>query len=312
MSILTICIPTYNRINDLTYSIRIIKDIIESKNLHKDVSVIISDNCSPDNSYSSIVQEISSYNRIQIKVFKQDSNIGGTKNMIFTINEACSESCMLLGDDDYINADYLTRVVHEIKSNKSISCIFPAYQNIYPDKSYIKGLGRDLNKRTRYYQKGFYSCCANIGRAGQLSGLTFRKEGLTELFTEKGMNNLYPQIFFMMKNCLIGNSLNLVDFPVLVTHIPQVQKDWDYGDDGLLPDQFENCNNLDLSLIKYSILQIILITKAKYALRDMKYKNISNIIKNKKTTFITVCFLIPYMPYIKFEKLIKKIYWKLK
>ena len=312
MSILTICIPTYNRINDLTYSIRIIKDIIESKNLHEDVSVIISDNFSPDNSYNIITKEISDYNKIWIKVFKQDSNIGGTKNMIFTINEAESEYCMLLGDDDYINADYLTRVVHEIKNNKSITCIFPSNQAIYPDKTYVKGLGRDLRKKTRYHKKGFLNCCTNIGRTSQMSGLVFRKNGLVELFSKRKMDNLYPQTFFMMVNCLNGKSLHIVDYPVLISHIPQSQKDWDYGNNGLLLDKFENCINLDLSFIKYSILEIIVIMQTKYLLRKLSYNNIFKVVKDKKTSFLAGGFLLIYMPYIKTELFIKKIYWRLK
>ena len=310
MSILTICIPTYNRINDLTYSVRITRDLIESKGLHEDVSVIISDNCSPDNTYNIITHEISSYNRVQIKIFKQDSNIGGTKNMIFTIEKAETEYCMLLGDDDYINADYLTRVVHEIKTNKNITCVFPSYQNILPDKTYIKNLGRDLDCKTRYRKKGILNCCANMKRAGQLSGLTFRKGNLVELFIEKNMDNLFPQTFFMMKNCLNGESLLLVDYPILVTHIPLSQKDWNFGDDGLLSDLFENCINLDLSVIKCSILEIVSITSIKYILRSMNYNSISKIMKDKKTTFFAGCFLLLYTPYVKLEFLIKKIYWK--
>ena len=289
-----------------------LKDIIESENLNEDISIIISDNCSPDNTRDIVVQEIESYKNIQIIVFKQDSNIGFTKNIIFAINKASAEYCMLLGDDDYINADYLTRVIHEIKNDKNITCIFPSYQNIYPDKTHVNGLGRDLNKKTRYYPKGFLSCCANIRKTGQMSGLIFRKKGMTELFTEKGMNNLYPQIFFMMINCLNGKSLHLVNFPVLVTHIPQSQKDWKYGSDGLMPDQFENCINLDLSLIKLSILEILLFVDAKYLLRNYKYKDLKNIVNHRNTTSITKFFILLYVPYIKMEKVLKIIYWTFK
>jgi len=296
----------------LLYNIRIIKDIIISKNIYKDVSVIISDNCSPDNTYNIISQEISLYEKIQINVFKQNSNIGGPKNTHFTISKANTDFCMLLGDDDYINADYLVGVVNEIKTNKDLACVFPSNRAIYPDKTYVNGIGQNLNIKKRYYKKGFLNCYMNISKATQLSGLTFKKGELLKLFSEKNMNNLYPQVFFMMKSCLNGQALFLADFPVLVTHIPQIQKDWDYGDYALLPDIFENCINLDLSMIKCSLLEIRLITGAKYLLRTLKYKNIISLAKNENTYFIAGCFLLLYTPFIKFEKVLKNIYWKFK
>lgn len=311
MCVLTICIPTYNRVNDLIYNLRILKEIIVLNNLYEEVSIIISDNCSPDNTKAILTQELQSYPKIQIDVFYQDTNIGGSKNLIFTIEKAQTEFCLLLGDDDYINADYLKRVLAGIKNNKDLTCIFPAVQNIYPNKESIKGRGRDLRCKTRFYKKGFVNCCINYKRAHQLSGLTFKKEGMVEKYNKKGMDNLYPQAYFMMESCLKGGALHITDYPVLVTLVDQSARNWSYGSDGLLIDKFQNCANLDLSGFKCAILEIITIINTKYLLRDIGFKVIPEVIYNKDTTFLASTFLLFFMPYILLEKYVKKIYWRI-
>jgi glycosyltransferase involved in cell wall biosynthesis len=293
------------------YNVRIIIDIIESEKLHEDVSILISDNCSPDDTGNIVKQEILSCNKINIQIYMQKLNIGGAPNTIFTIKNTSTKYCMLLGDDDYINANYLARVIHEIKRNNKITCILPSYQAIYPDKTFVGNLGRDLNKKTRYYKKGFMSCCANIKRTTQMSGLVFRKDNLVELFTQKRMSNLYPQTFFVLKNILRGESLHITNYPVLVTHVDQSKKDWDYGTNGLLLDQFENCINLEISTLKTTILEIISIINSKYILRNIGFKVIPEVIKDKKTTLGAGCFFIFFVFYIIVEKYLKLIYWRI-
>ena len=311
MSVLTICLPAYNRIDDLIYNLRILKEIIELNNLYEDVSIIISDNCSPGNTKDILMQELQLYKEIKLEVFYQDTNIGAVRNLIFTIEKAQTEFCMLLGDDDYINANYLKGVLAGIKNNKELTCVFPSVQNIYPNKEIIEGKGRDLRCKTRFYKKGFLNCCINYNRAHQLSGLTFKKERIVEQYYKKRMDNLYPQVFFMMLSCLRGMSLHITDYPVLVTLVDQSKKNWSYGSDGLLMDKFQNCVNLDLSGFKCSILEIIAIINTKYLLRDIGFKVIPKIIDNKDTTFLASAFLLFFMPYILLEKYLKKVYWKI-
>ena len=309
--ILTICLPTYNRVNDLIYNLRILKEIIDSNNLFEDVSIIISNNCSPDNTQEILSQELQSYKKIQISVFQQNINIGCEKNIVFTIEKAQTDFCMLLGDDDYLNEGYILGVLAAIKENKALTCIFPAYQAIYPNKEMIKGLGRDLKCKTKLYTKGFMNCVHNYPRAHQLSGLTFRKEELVELYHKKGMNNLYPQVFFMMKCCLNGVALHITDYPVLVTHVDQTAKDWNYGKDGLLIDKFQNGINLDLSYLKATILEIITIIDTKYLLRDLGFKVIPTVVFHKNTKILAGFFLPFFILYTMIEKFAKKIYWKI-
>jgi glycosyltransferase involved in cell wall biosynthesis len=308
--LLSICIPTYNRINDLSYNLQILIEIIETNNLYDDIIIIISDNCSPDNTESIVREKMKDLEKIQIKLFRQRTNIGAN-NMIFTVNNAPTEYCMLLGDDDYISAPYLIGVLNEIKNNENLTSILPAYQAIYPDKRYIQGGGRDLNCKTKYYKEGFRNCRANIRRATQMSGIVFKKKGVIEKYTLSNMNNLYPQIFFVLLNCLKGKTLHFTDYPVLVTQVDQSKKYWTYGDDGLLKDKFENCVNLGLSTLKISILEIILIFGSRYLLRDIGFKIIPKMLRNKNTTFLAGCFLFLFMPYIICEKYMKIVYWKI-
>jgi glycosyltransferase involved in cell wall biosynthesis len=309
-ALLSICIPTYNRINDLIYNVNTLIEIIKDNNLYNDIIIIISDNCSPDHTELIIKEKIKLLQKIQIELYRQSTNIGGANNMIFTINKTKTEFCMLLGDDDYINANYLVRVLNEIKNNRELTSIIPAVQAIYPDKKPIEGRGRDLYCKTKYYQKGFINCCANINRVSQLSGLVFKKKDVIETYILKNMNNMYPQIFFVLLNCLNGPTLHLTDYPVLVTQIEQSKKGWSYGTDGLMGDKFENCTNLGLSSLQVSILEIISLIGSRYLLRDIGVKLIPHVLRNKNTTFLAGCFLLMLIPYMIIEKCIKLIYWR--
>jgi glycosyltransferase involved in cell wall biosynthesis len=309
--VLSICIPTYNRVNFLTYNLNLLADIIYSNKLFDDIIIIVADNSSTDNTVSVVKAKIEEFNKINFRLYCHDKNIGGSNNVVFTVSKAETEFCMTLGDDDYINSKYLTTILDKIKNEKELYCIIPAVQSINPDKSLMTGKGRDLNQKSRLYKKGFKSCCHNIGRATQLSGLVFRKEEVIENYIKNEMNNLYGQVFFILSNCLKGYALHLTDYPVLVTQTVQSNKAWDYGTNCLLLDQFENCIYLDLSYIKVSILEMISIFQTRYLLRTIKISGLLEIIKDKKTTIPASICLLLFMPVVLFEKYLKKIYWKL-
>jgi len=64
--------------------------------------------------------------------------------------------------------------------------------------------------------------------------------------------------------------MHITQFPVKVTQPPQNQKDWTYGNDGLLNDIYNNYKNLPINSFKRSVLQLYFFHMQAYRL--MRYR----------------------------------------
>lgn len=114
--LVTIGIPTYNRAEMLRRS-------IESA-LHQDYSnieVIISDNASTD-STENICQELRNKDN-RVKYIKQSSNIGASANFADVLKRASGEYFMWLGDDDWIDATYVSNCTSFMIANPDVALV---------------------------------------------------------------------------------------------------------------------------------------------------------------------------------------------
>lgn len=250
---LSILIPTYNRCADLLYNLSLLEEHILANNLLQQVCVIVSDNASSDNTYEKLL-EYKSYCDIQLLLHKQVNNVGYAKNLLDLIKIAKTEWIMLLGDDDYLEPTYITDCLHSINNNPNLGCIIPNYRIWESIKKELCGF-REENCETMLYKAGFEACLANAWRAHQLSGLSFKRAGIYEEYTKYNMNNLYPQIFFVAYSALRYDVLHFGHFCLRVSAIPQTQKDWNYGNDGLMNDIFQNFRYLKLPIKKRALLE---------------------------------------------------------
>lgn len=95
--LLTIGIPNYNYSKFIKQCI----DSVLSQNTNE-IEIIISDNCSTDNSW----EIISSYDDQRIKAFRQSENIGVIRNWDFVLNNATGVYFKLLPSDDWMPDDF--------------------------------------------------------------------------------------------------------------------------------------------------------------------------------------------------------------
>lgn len=302
--LLSICIPTYNRDSDLKKNLYMIESFIKELNLQNKVSLSVSNNASTDDT-ATVIESFAKQTTITFKYFTQKKNIGFEKNFILLGEHQTSKYIMTLGDDDYINANYLATIVEILEKKSNISCIIPNYHAITPSGDFL--FSRDPKSKTTLFKKGFDSCYNNAWKAHQLSGLVFKLDTVFEEYKNRGIHNLYPQIFCIAYSTLIGDCLYLVDFPIRVTDVPQSQKDWDYGKDGLMIDNFDNFINLDLTSIQIAKLEILTLKKSIYGI--IGHNNLYEILRaiiiiilNPKTVIYTKLFCLYYFPY----KLIRK------
>lgn len=242
-SLLTICIPTFNRKDYLYKNLEHIARIIQSNNLESKINIQISDNCSPDGTLDMLHEIAQKYPLLNINIHAQKINKGYSYNLNFLVSNCRSKFILLCGDDDYIPEEFFLLSIKEIETNSNLSCIIPAFQQIDEEGKIQKGQGRDLNCKRTLFKAGEKTMIKNSYRAHQLSGLIFKQSTIENIDLFK-IDNLYPQIFYIAKACLEGDVLHLPEFPIKVTQT--TKKDWKYDKTGLINDIFANYRDLNL------------------------------------------------------------------
>jgi glycosyltransferase involved in cell wall biosynthesis len=119
--ILTIGIPTFNRANLLRRCLlTLIDDIQEVKD---DVSVLVHDNGSTDETETVVRQIISNNPSINIRYEKNSSNLGSPVNILSCFLKAETEYALFIGDDDRIHHDILQMYISMLKDDHCIKFI---------------------------------------------------------------------------------------------------------------------------------------------------------------------------------------------
>jgi glycosyltransferase involved in cell wall biosynthesis len=152
---LEICIPTYNRpeqiANNLNNLLEIKKEI--------DFNILVIDNASTKEWIKKIDKESLS----KIKVINNPVNIGGQANVIRCFEESKSDYLWIIGDDDYLTLSSIKKVITQITEKTEVDvfnfrCNAPGHKIVrteYIGKSrinFIKGIG---NLNALYYVVGY-------------------------------------------------------------------------------------------------------------------------------------------------------------
>jgi glycosyltransferase involved in cell wall biosynthesis len=112
---LSICIPTFNRRQFLDWTLQ--KTLAD----FPDAQIIISDNCSTDDTKLLM-------NGIRIRYIRQATNIGAFPNMRAALLAASTEYCMYLGDDDYLLPEQVQKGIDFLDANPEVNCYFAPCQ----------------------------------------------------------------------------------------------------------------------------------------------------------------------------------------
>lgn len=316
--LLSILIPTYNREKYLLQNLTLLSQYIKNLTLCGDVEIIISDNCSQDNTTQMVENFIRENREITIRFFKQKENIGLERNSCFTLKESKAKYVMFLGDDDFLNEKYLSEVIKNLQSGNNIACIVPSIIAIDINGNRL-AYGRDINKKTKYYTNKILATFKLLGKGHQLSGVTFLREKTLSNYEDFHLNNLYLFMYFVGFNTRRGNSIHITEYPVKVTS--GQLKYWDYGKNGLLDHIFKNTKMVFYDNLFYRIIEelIILIRQSyRYEMYCTKTKLLEKdniiyeILKINELTLITkIIFLVMLFPItickIATKELVKKI-----
>ena len=120
--LVSIGIPTYNRANNyLRYALR---SAVEQT--YKNIEIIVSDNCSPDNT-ESVVKD---FNDSRIRYYRQRENIGPLNNRNFCLEQARGEYFVMLLDDDLIDRDFVSACMDAAKQHNEVGVILTGVREI--------------------------------------------------------------------------------------------------------------------------------------------------------------------------------------
>lgn len=122
--LLTVAIPTFNRAQILNQQLAWLADAI--RGFESECEVIVSDNCSPDNTQDVIQkwQSIFADRGVIFKANRNPENMGLVKNIAYCINAATSKYIWTVGDDDPIEKNALGFVISKVKENPDVSLIY--------------------------------------------------------------------------------------------------------------------------------------------------------------------------------------------
>lgn len=286
---LTVIIPTYNRCQDVCKNVLFLDQCITNSGLSDDVKVIVSDNHSDDDTYKSLTELKKSISN-DFEFRTQLKNIGGTFNSRSVLKDVQTSYAMLLGDDDFLDKDYLRIVIDAINNDSDIAAIFPNFH------SNLSNNCRDDIVEDKIYEAGT-KALGLMFKAHQMSGLVFKTEGVLEtLFKKKGENRYY-QVYCMGYNMLRGKTLHITRNPMCVNDTNK--KFWTYGNDGLWDDMLLNIRLLDLAEPERRRLERYYLLHYSWSVVPRFVKNPINFVKAiaglKNMTTSTKWVVLPYM-----------------
>ena len=173
--LVSIAVPTYNRVEEL-------KKVLDCfcNQTYRNIEIIVSDNCSTDNTPEMMSEYIKSDSRI--KYFRQIENIGMKRNGDFLFSNVSGELFFLASDDDWWDNNFVFELVNLLKENKDAVCAFSDFQEVdingkkidsYPFHYPLLKEFDDVNQVDRL--KKFILQKENHGKANMHRSLCYRK-----------------------------------------------------------------------------------------------------------------------------------------
>ena len=122
--LVSVGIPTYNRPQGLKRTLEQI-----SGQSYRNLEIIVSDNCSPDESVLAVADEFSKID-IRVRFFRQSTNLGAHENFKFVLREAKGVYFMWAADDDEWDPDFIRTCITSIGTCGSAMTHFNVFNRV--------------------------------------------------------------------------------------------------------------------------------------------------------------------------------------
>ena len=203
---ISICIPQYERINFLMKSLKII-----SQQDYDDIEVVISDDCSHDDTVDRIEELMESY-CYPIVFSKNEKNLGYDRNLRKSLELATGDYMIVLGNDDslFLN-NAISFLVDFLKDNNYPAvgyCNFVEYAN--------KDVIIKRATETRVIGSGEKIAIQNYTSFTFVGGLIFKRDWFEKVNTDEFDNSVFVQIYLIIKIILRGGELFSISEPLVL------------------------------------------------------------------------------------------------
>ncbi|PKB22448.1 glycosyltransferase family 2 protein [Janthinobacterium sp. 64] len=122
--LLTIAIPTYNRVECLQLLLEsILKQILEAEISEEDIEILVCNNASTDTTME-YLRSLSNFPGLN--VVNNDINCGGDANIVFCCEAAAGKYAWIMGDDDLPKNGAISALIKFIKENRPDMIYLPA------------------------------------------------------------------------------------------------------------------------------------------------------------------------------------------
>ncbi|MBD2414097.1 glycosyltransferase [Nostoc calcicola FACHB-389] len=122
LKLLTIAIPTYNRAELLNKQLAWLAQAI--KGFEDNCEILVSDNCSTDNTQEVIQKWQKTLSSITFKSNKNSKNLGVVKNIMYCLSSATTKYVWTIGDDDPIQDRAVSYVISKLREHEDLSLLF--------------------------------------------------------------------------------------------------------------------------------------------------------------------------------------------
>lgn len=113
--LVTIGIPTFNRLSGLKNALKCIRE-----QTYANLEIIVSDNCSTDDGVDQYMQILTKSDS-RIRYFRQSHNIGALANFEFLVGKASGKYFAWAADDDLCNVRFVEEIIHLMELNSDIA-----------------------------------------------------------------------------------------------------------------------------------------------------------------------------------------------
>lgn len=182
---ISLCIPQYNRIQFLLKNLQIL-----AEQTYSDIEIVISDDCSTDDTEQQIKALQGNY-RYPIIYSRNPTNYGYDRNLRRSMELSTGDYCFILGNDDSLNfPTAVEMLVNFLKENN-----YPEIGFCNMTEEVNRGQVFERATQTDVIGTGpeiafvYYSCFSFVG------GLIFKRSTFNEYNTNKHDGSIYVQIY---------------------------------------------------------------------------------------------------------------------
>jgi glycosyltransferase involved in cell wall biosynthesis len=202
----SICIPQYNRIDFLLKSLSLIE-----KQTYPAIEVIVSDDCSTDNTEQAISDLVPTY-KFPLIYKRNAVNLGYDRNFRQSIELASGDYVIVIGNDDSINPDYdLRKLVGFLETNGMPDLGFCNFLEESTGNTFV-----ERAKTTAVLGTGYLTAMRYYSGFSFVGGLVYKRKAFLEYNTSKHDGSIYAQIYLGCLMISSGCTLFSIFEPVVI------------------------------------------------------------------------------------------------